>query len=258
MDARLDRLIGADDQVLAYDLLPPAQDDGRPGVIFLHGLASDRRGTKAEALAAHCALRGLGFVRFDMSGHGESSGRFEDTGPSRWRDDALAVLDRLTAGPQVLVGSSMGGWIMLLAALARPQRIAALIGIAAAPDFTEDLMWHALSEDQRRIVAAGGAVDVPGEYGNPPLRIGGHLVADGRACRVLGGPIPIACPVHLLHGQRDTSVPWQRSLALTERIVAEDVRITFIKDGDHRLSRPQDLALLCDTLDRVVAGSGPR
>ena len=251
MVANTGRLTGPDGHEIAYDQLAPTRD-GVPGVIFLHGLASDRNGNKAQALLAHCAARGYGFLRFDMYGHGQSTGRFEDAGPSRWRDDALLVLDRLTKGPQVLVGSSMGGWVMLLAALARPSRMAALVGIAPAPDFTEDLMWRELSEPQRAAILKDGHVDVPGDYGNPPLRIGRHLIDDGRANMLLGKPIALSCPVRLIHGQNDTSVPWQHSLKIAERVTGGDVRVTFLKDGDHRLSRPHDLAAICALVDEAV------
>ena len=225
----------------------------RPGIVFLHGLASDRKGNKATALAEYCAARGLGFMRFDMYGHGESSGRFEDSGPGRWCADAVQILDALTSGPQILVGSSMGGWIMLLAALARPDRVAALVGLAAAPDFTEDLMWREMTDTQRAELNAHGVIDVPGDYGNPPLRISRHLIDDGRAHRLLEAPIDLCSPVRLLHGQQDTSVPWQRALQIADRLTGSDVQVTLIKDGDHRLSRPQDLALLYSTLDQTLA-----
>ena len=246
-----DQLSLTDGDFLAYDAWPGTYPG--PGVVFLHGLASDRSGTKAEALADHCRSKGYGFVRFDMYGHGRSSGRFEDGGPSRWRDDTVSVLDRLTAGPQILVGSSMGGWVMLLAALARPARVAALVGIAPAPDFTEDLMWAQFTPSQRKAIASPGFIDLPSEYEQPPMRIGRHLVEDGRANGLLAAPIALTCPVRLLHGQQDTSVPWQRSLTLAERLTSQDVRTILVKDGDHRLSRPQDLRLLCDTLDDLMA-----
>ena len=252
MVATTGRLPGPHGHEIAYDQLAPARA-GAPGVIFLHGLASDRAGNKAQALMAHCAGQGYGLLRFDMYGHGQSTGRFEDAGPSRWRDDALLVLDRLTTGPQVLVGSSMGGWIMLLTALARPERMAALIGIAPAPDFTEDLMWRELSESQRSAILKDGFVDVPGDYGNPPLRIGRHLIEDGRANLLLDKPIALSCPVRLIHGQNDASVPWQHSLKIAERVTGGDVRVTFLKDGDHRLSRPQDIAAICALGDEMVA-----
>jgi pimeloyl-ACP methyl ester carboxylesterase len=242
-----------DGHEIAYDSLAATARPGTPGVIFLHGLASDRKGNKAAALADYCAERGYGFLRFDMYGHGDSTGRFEDAGPSRWCADAVAILDAVTSGPQVLVGSSMGGWIMLLVALARPARVAALIGLAPAPDFTEDLMWREMTDTQRAELGAKGVIEVPGDYGNPPLRISRHLIDDGRAHCLLGAPIDLRCPVRLLHGQQDTSVPWQRSLQIAERLTGTYVKVTLIKDGDHRLSRPQDLDLLGRTLDQTLA-----
>jgi pimeloyl-ACP methyl ester carboxylesterase len=190
-----------------------------------------------------------------MFGHGESTGRFEDGGPSRWRDDAVLALDKLTQGRQVIIGSSMGGWIMLLTALARPQRIAALIGIAAAPDFTEDLFWDELDETERNAMMTQGYIDEPGEDGSPPMRLSLHLVEDGRENMILGAPIAISCPVSLLHGQRDNAVPWQRALDIAACVTSDEVRIHLVKDGDHRLSRPQDLALLTAEVDRLVSGA---
>jgi pimeloyl-ACP methyl ester carboxylesterase len=241
----------SDGNALAYELLP-GTSAGAPGVIFLHGLMSDRGGTKAEALAAHARRRGYSFLRFDVFGHGASSGRFEEGTISRWTDDAIAVLDRLTRGPQILVGSSMGGWVMLKAALARPERIKGLIGIAAAPDFSEDLMWAGFSEAQRAALMEKGVLDVASDYDPRPYPISRAFIEDGRRNLIMREKIPLSCPVRLLHGQRDTSVPWQTSLKLAEQIQSEDAEVLLIKDGDHRLSRPQDLVHLCRTLDDLV------
>lgn len=223
------------------------QEGDGPAVVFLPGFASDMRGGKATALAAACAAAGRAMVRFDYSGHGESGGAFADGTIGVWRGDALAVIDRLTAGPLVLVGSSMGGWIALLAALARPGRVAALVGVAAAPDFTESLMWDAMAPPERAALLRDGFLDVPSQYG-PPTRVTRALIEEGRRHLLLGAPIPLACPVRLLHGQRDPDVPWETALRLADRLEAGDVRVTLLKDGDHRLSRPADLALLCRTV----------
>jgi pimeloyl-ACP methyl ester carboxylesterase len=241
-------LQAGDGHTLVYEKI----DGGAPGIVFLHGLGSDRHGNKANALATYCQAQGYGFLRFDMYGHGESSGKFEDGGPSRWREDAVRVLDELTQGPQILVGSSMGGWVMTLTALARPDRVAGLIGIAAAPDFTDGMVAKELSAAQQAQLDRDGIVDLPSDYG-PPMRIGKHLIADGNRNLVLRGPIAITCPVRLLHGQRDEDVAWSRSMMLAEHITGEDVEVTLVKDGDHRLSRDSDLALLTQTLDRLVA-----
>lgn len=229
-----------------------AQDTKKPGVVFLHGLRSDKGGTKAEALTRHARERGYGLLRFDMFGHGASSGRFEDGGISRWVEDAVAVLDELTTGPQILVGSSMGGWVMVKAAMARPRKVMGLVGIAVAPDFTEDLMWAGFNADQRAALMTAGAVDLPSDYDDGPYRISRHLIEDGRRNLVLRADIPINCPVRLIHGQQDAAVPWETSLRLAAKISGDDVMTHLVKDGDHRLSRPQDLTRLCGLVDELV------
>ncbi len=222
-----------------------------PTVVFLPGFRSDMNGEKATHLAGFCADRGQAVLRFDYSGHGASSGRFEDGTIGAWAKDALAVIDRLTQGPLVLVGSSMGGWIALLGAVARPDRVAGLIGIAAAPDFTETLMWNAMTPAERDRLVREGVLLVPSEYGGSyPITRG--LIEDGRNHLLLGAPISIGCPVRLLHGQHDPDVPWETSLRIAERIAGDDVRINLVKDGDHRLSRPADLGLLTEVLDGML------
>ena len=233
-----------DGATIAYHRLSGKADDGRPGIIFLGGFASDMTGTKATALEGFCRARGQAFVRFDYSGHGQSSGAFRDGTIGRWTADALAVIDAVATGPQILVGSSMGGWIMLLAALARRERIAGLVGIAAAPDFTEDLMWAALAPGDREALAREGVLVQPSDYAETPYVITRALIEDGRARLLLRAPIDLACPVRLLHGMRDADVPWQTSLRLSERLASDDVQILLIKGGDHRLSRPADLQRL--------------
>jgi pimeloyl-ACP methyl ester carboxylesterase len=226
---------------IAYRRLAARAGDERAGIVFLSGFASDMTGTKGTALAGWAETRGQALLRFDYSGHGHSSGAFRDGTIGRWTADALAAIDRLTAGPLILVGSSMGGWIMLLVALARPNRIAGLVGIAAAPDFTEDLMWGAMSAETRERLRADGVIRQPSQYQDAPLEISRALIEDGRQHLLLRGRIAIRRPVRLLHGIADPDVPWQTSMRLAERIAGEDVTITLIKDGDHRLSREEDL-----------------
>ncbi len=241
-----------DGATIAYRALP-----GRsPTVVFLHGLKSDMDGGKALALEAHCHRRGNAFLRFDTFGHGRSSGDFVAGTIGRWAEDAVAVLDALTRGPVVLVGSSCGGWLMLLAALRRPERVAGLIGLAAAPDFTQELIWDCFSDEQRRTLLAEGQVVLPSCYDDGGYPIGRALIEEGRQHLLLGDDIAIRCPVRLIHGMRDADVPWRTSLRLAERLAAEDVAITLVKDGDHRLSRPEDLARLTETLDDLLAGLG--
>jgi pimeloyl-ACP methyl ester carboxylesterase len=225
-----------------------------PTLVFLPGYASDMTGEKATMLAAHAERLGYATLRLDYSGHGASGGAFEDGTIGIWTEDALHLIDQLTTAPILLVGSSMGGWIALLAALARPDCVAGLIGIAAAPDFTETLMWEKFDAGARGVLQRDGLLRIPSAYGGEQI-ITRKLIEDGRTRLLLGAPIPITCPVHLLHGQRDPDVPWQTALQLAERLAATEVRITLIKDGDHRLSRPQDLALLRDVAARMLAAA---
>ena len=227
-----------------------------PGVIFLGGFMSDMTGTKAMALEDHCRERGLAYLRFDYLGHGQSSGAFTDGTIGRWADDAIAVIDELTAGPQVLVGSSMGGWIMLLAALARPGRVVGLLGLAAAPDFTEALIWRDLDEDMRAALLDEGVINMPSDYDDTPYPITRALIEEGRDHLLLGGPIALGCPVRLLQGMADRDVPWKTALTLAEKLAGDDVEVTLIKGGDHRLSEPPDLARLGRTLDALIERIG--
>ena len=220
-----------------------------PTTVFLPGYMSDMTGAKAAATEAFCSRHGLACLRLDYSGHGASGGAFTDGTVGRWTKDALTLIDRLTAGPLVLVGSSMGGWIALLAALARPERVAGLVGIAAAPDFTEELMWETMMPAERARLAQDGVLHVPSAYGTP-YPVTAALIEDGRTRLLLDKPIPLRCPVRLLHGQQDPDVPWQTSMRQAERLETGDVQVVLIKDGDHRLSRPADLLLL----ERPLAG----
>ena len=232
-----------------------AQEGRSPTVVFLPGFRSDMNGEKATILAAFCAARGQAMLRFDYSGHGASGGRFEDGTISCWMNDALAVIDRRTEGPLILVGSSMGGWIALLAAVARRERVAALIGIAAAPDFTEALMWEAMTFDERATLMRDGVLHAPSQYGSPyPITRG--LIEDGHTHLLLGAPITLDCPVRLLHGQADPDVPWEMALRIAELVEGGDVQVILVKDGDHRLSRLADLTMLCRTLGALLGDGG--
>ena len=222
-----------------------------PTIVFLPGFRSDMTGDKATALAAFCADRGAGMLRFDYSGHGASSGDFLDGTIGAWAADALAAIDALTTGPLILVGSSMGGWIALLTALARPERIAAMVGIAAAPDFTQRLMWDSMAPSERATLERDGVLNVPSHYGDPtPITLG--LIQDGANHLVLTGSIPICCPVRLLHGKADPDVPWELALRIADEVETPDVRVILVKDGDHRLSRPADLELLRQTVGSLL------
>lgn len=229
-----------------------------PGTLFLGGLASDMTGTKAAFLEA-CARRdGRAFLRFDYTGHGASSGRFEDGCIGDWFRDAADALDRLTEGPQVLVGSSMGGWIALLLARARPGRVAGLVGVAAAPDFTEDLIRPALDPAALARLAEEGHARLPSAYDPAGMTVTRRLLEDGARHLVLRDPLPLPFPVRLLHGTADAEVPQAVALRLLDHATGPDLRLTLVKGADHRLSEPADLALLDRTLAEVLAGAAER
>lgn len=244
-------------RTLAYHRFDPAAEGGVAtspvGVVFLHGLMSDMNGGKALHVEAHCRQRGWSMLRFDQSGHGQSEGRFIDGTIGGWAEDTCAMIDALTTGPQIVIGSSMGGWVMLLTALKRQDRVAGLLGIAPAPDFTEDLTWPALTPAQQAEVMETGTVAVPSAYSDEPYRFSRALFDDGRRNCLLGAPIPFAGPVRILHGQQDEAVPWQHALRIADRLTTTDVEITFIKGGDHRLSEPAHLDRLSQTLDALHA-----
>jgi pimeloyl-ACP methyl ester carboxylesterase len=222
-----------------------------PTVVWLGGFNSDMTGTKAQALADWAAAAGRAYLRFDYFGHGVSSGDFAAGTITRWREDALAVIDRLTEGPLVLVGSSMGGWIACLAALARADRVAGMVLIAPAPDFTERLMRPSLPPEALRDLDTHGVWLRPSEYGLYP--ISRTLMEDGARWSILGQPIGIHVPVRILQGGADPDVPWRHALELAEAIEGDDVVFSLIKDGDHRLSRPQDLQRLLAAVEELCA-----
>jgi len=218
-----------------------------PGLFWLGGFHSDMQGTKALALDEWAATHGRACVRFDYSGHGESGGAFIDGTIGRWLEESIAVFDRFCRGPQVVVGSSMGGWMALLLAreiarrAAGPASLAGLVLIAPAPDFTEQLMWNDFSPEIRNEIETTGVWLRPSQYGEP-YPITRALIEEGRNHLLLGSAIEVGCPVRILQGAQDPDVPWQHAFALTHRLPSDDVVLTMIQDGDHRLSRPQDIA----------------
>ena len=222
-----------------------------PAIIFLPGYMSDMEGGKASALAAWAAAEGRAMIRFDYAGCGASDGEFETQTLAGWRDNVLAVMHEVADRPVVLVGSSMGGWLMLLAALAWPDRVAGLVGIAAAPDFT---FWG-FSQEQKMTILREGRLEEPSPYGDQPYVTTRAFWESGEGLRLLHGEIEIRCPVRLLHGQADTDVPWQYSLELMRLLRSADVQATFVKDGDHRLSRDKDIALLIATVEGLLEQS---
>ena len=236
--SRLERPGG---ETVAYHASPGSA----PTVVFCGGFMSDMSGTKAGALEAFCRERGQAYLRFDYHGHGQSSGAFAEGTIGRWTGDAVAVIDAAGDGPVVLVGSSMGGWIMLLAALARRARVVALVGVAAAPDFTRRMMQEDFDDAQRRALRHQGRVEIPSDYDDGHTVITRELIDDGEARCLLDAPIDLDVPVRLLHGMQDTAVPWRTALAIAEALVGDDVIVTLVKNGDHRLSEPPDIVRLC-------------
>ena len=244
MTDSLQHLVRDDNLRLAYREITGTQ----PTVVWLGGFHSDMAGTKAQVLADQARATGGGYLRFDYFGHGESDGAFEDGTITRWREDALAVIDDLTEGPLVLVGSSMGGWLACLAAIARPDRVKALVLVAPAPDFTEKLMTPQIPPQGWAAIHETGVWLEPSPYGEPNP-ITRELLEDGARWSILPGPVRIQAPVRILQGGEDPDVPWRHALELAQAIKGQDVVFSLIKDGDHRLSRPQDIA-------RIVAAVG--
>ncbi|HSS65214.1 MAG TPA: alpha/beta hydrolase [Gammaproteobacteria bacterium] len=225
--------------------------------MFFSGYASDMSGTKARFLEARAKSRGRAFLRFDYQGHGESSGSFTDGSIGLWSEDARSLIEHVTRGPLVLVGSSMGAWIMLIVALELKHRVAALMGIAAAPDFSEDLILPALTPEQRESLDRTGLLRLPSRYSDEPQLITRLFVEEGRRHLLLRSDIALECPVRLVHGLEDPEVPWNTSLRLARALRSRDVELTLIKGGDHRLSTPRDLTRIDRALESLVSSISP-
>jgi hypothetical protein len=248
--SEVQRLARPDGHTIAYRKIG-SQATG-PGVVWLSGFKSDMAGTKAQALAAWAEAQGRAATLFDYFGHGQSSGAFAAGTVSRWLGDTLAVLDEVTVGRQVLVGSSMGGWIATLAALARPERVAGMLLIAPAADFTEALIWTNAPNEVKRAILERGVWERPSAYDPDPYPITRGLIEDGRRHLILGGAIDVRCPVRVLHGMADADVPWTHGMRLVERLASKDVVVQLVKHGDHRLSTPADIARMLAVLEALV------
>lgn len=223
-----------------------------PGVVFLGGFKSDMQGTKAVALQDWAQKAGHAFLRFDYSGHGQSSGSFEDGAISDWLADAKAAIQELTQGPQVLVGSSMGGWIALLLARMMPERLAGLVTVAAAPDFTEAGFWAGFTQEQRQTVLEHGRIELPSDYADSPYVITRRLIEDGRNQLVLNQPLPLRFPVRMLQGTADTDVPVDWAMQLLDHATGPDIRLTLVQGADHRFSTPECLSLIEQSVEDVL------
>lgn len=245
-----------DGSYIAYHNFVPPKKTRTPHIVFMGGFKSDMNGTKALFLDEFCRKRGIAFTRFDYSGHGESSGKFEDGTIGGWLDDALSIIDKVAKGRLLLVGSSLGGWLMLLAAMKRPKRIAGLIGIASAPDFTEDLIWNALKTKDKKTLEKEGIFHLPSEYcDNPksdPYPITMNLIKEARKHLLLRGKIAIKCPVFLVHGMDDRDVPYQTSLKLCDLINSDNILITLEKNGDHRMSSESSLNIIASVIEKAL------
>lgn len=241
-------LICDDGRRLAYQLC-----EGRgPMIVFLCGHGSDMFGSKAEALADYCLETGHSFLRFDYTGHGLSSGAFLDGTISSWTKDAQDILDKLTDGRVILVGSSLGGWIMLNLAKAAPDKMAGLIGIAAAPDFTESLIWNNLSQSQQEEMAQTGQIALPNPYADEDVIYPYALITDGRDNLLLDKPLAITCPIILHQGMADHEVPWQTACAIANAVSSQNVQINLVRASGHRFSSDAEIAMIVASLERLL------
>ncbi len=225
----------------------------KPTVVFFGGLMSDMEGTKATALEKHCLAKGYGFLRFDYSGHGSSSGKFVEGTIGLWAKDAIALIEAIAGGDIIIIGSSMGGWTGLLAGLKLKDRLKAFIGIAAAPDFTERLMWQGFTTQQQEEIKANGKIEMPSDFSDEPFIVSYDLIKDGREQLLLDAPIHLNIPVRLFHGAKDKDVPSEFPLDISKALTSNDVEIILVKDGGHSLSEPKDLKRLMNMLDQLMA-----
>ncbi|MDB2414561.1 alpha/beta hydrolase [Rickettsiales bacterium] len=251
MSEEIKKLHLSDDKFIAYHHIEGKEN--KPAILFLSGFMSDMNGLKATALEDFCRKKGYSYTRFDYFGHGQSSGEFNDGTIGQWKQNALDILDKVTKGPQILVGSSMGGWIALLIALQRADRIAGLVGIAAAPDFTESLIWEKLSPEDKKKIKSDGVIYQDCDYGDDPYPITMNLIEEGRNHLLLDkDKLDINVPVRLLHGALDQDVPYNYSVNIGELVTSDNMCVNIVFDGDHRMSEPKHIELICNTIDELI------
>lgn len=238
----------SDGSAIAYR----TQAGKKPTVVFIHGFGSTMTGIKATAIGDFCRERGQAFVCFDLYGCGSSEGRFEEGTVDRWLVNVLNVIDRLVEGPLVLVGSSMGGWLALLATLRRRARVVGMMGLAAAPDFTEVELWPRLSDEQKRRLWADKRIQLPKGHEEGEWTLTRDLIESGRNNLLLGDTINISCPVRLIHGKKDEDIPWKTALELQDYLLSDDVEVTLLKESGHRLSEPDDIVRILETLESLL------
>jgi pimeloyl-ACP methyl ester carboxylesterase len=239
-----------ENQFLAYHR--SEGDKSKPTVIFLGGLMSDMEGTKATSIEKFCKEKNYSFIRFDYIGHGQSSGKFTDGTITIWKDNVIQIIDELSEGELILIGSSLGGWLMILAALARKDRIVGLVGLASAPDFTEELIWDKMTLEEKAELKENGVFNLKSDYGDEPYHITKELIEDGRKNIVLDKKINIDCPVRLLHGMDDEDVPNYLSIALGQQLTTDNMCVNLVAGGDHRLSTDDNIKLICSTLEEMI------
>lgn len=243
------------EKFLAYKQYRSKTPNNKPGIVFLGGFKSDMEGSKAQAIAEFARIKDYDFIRFDYTGHGNSSENFADGTIGSWLEDTLLIIDSLTQNkPQILVGSSMGGWIMLLAALLRPQKIAGLIGLAAAPDFTENLVFNLLSSEQKELLEKDKLILFSNEFCEDEYPITYNLIENGRIHMLLDKPISLNIPITLIHGMNDEDVPYQTSIEIAEKVISNKVNVHLIKEAGHRLSTKEQLEFICKSIDEMVLG----
>lgn len=246
------KLLINNNNFISYSRINSKTHNELPGIIFFSGFNSNMQGTKAQNLTKFCQNKDYNFIKFDYFGHGESSGTFSECTIGAWLENCLAIIDNLTTDKHIFIGSSMGGWLAILASLLRPEKVAGIICIAAAPDFTENLIWHKLNSEEKNILLTQGKIKLSSEYCDGDYEISLNLIEEAREHLILNKTLNIECPVYLLHGMSDKDVPYSLSLRLAELICSEDTTVKLIKNAGHSMSSEENLYLLYNTIDELI------